>query len=294
MKRREFIALVGAAAVWPSSARAQQAARRPRLGVLLFGAAQNDPNTQPILRGLRDLGYIDGQNIDIQYRYAEGKLEIVPQLAAELVRLKPDVLFVVGGDLASHVSKATQTIPIVYAMSADPVQLGVSKSLAKPGGNATGVTFLSDELAAKRLEVLKEAAPRISRVAFLSNPDHADNELPVAKRAAANLGVQLQSVDVRGLGDFEPALNAAARTDIDAVYVVSSRQMVANIPRIVEFATKYRWREAGGHGCRRADSSPTAPTSGTWCVRPPPTWTRSSKAPSRAICRCSSRRASSC
>jgi putative ABC transport system substrate-binding protein len=216
--------------------------------VLLFGTAQQDPNTQPILRGLRELGYVGGQNIDIEYRYAGGKLENLPELATELVRLKPDVLFVVGGDVASPVAKATQTIPTVYAMSADPVQLGLATSLAKPGGNATGVTFLSDELAAKRLEVLKEAAPRVSRVAFLSNPDHADNELPVARRAAANLGVQLQSVDVRGPGDFEIAFDAAARTKVDAMYVVSSRQMVANVPRIVEFAAKNRLPLAAGWG----------------------------------------------
>ena len=248
MRRRDFVALLGATAVWPIPVRAQPAARRPRLGVLLFDTAQHDPNTQSILRGLRDLGYVDGQNIDIEYRYAEGKLENLPELAAELVRLKPNVLFVVGGDLTTHVSRATQTIPIVYAMSADPVQLGVSKSLAKPGGNATGVTFLSDELAAKRLEVLKEAAPRVSRVAFLSNPDHADNELPVARRAAANLGVQLQSVDVRGPNDFDSAFNAATQTGVDAVYVVSSRQMVANLPRIVGFATKNHLPLAGGWG----------------------------------------------
>ena len=249
MRRREFVSLLGAAAAWSIPARAQQTARRPRLGVLLFGTAQNDPNTQLILRGLRDLGYIDGQNIDIEYRYAEGKLENVPQLAGELVRLKPDVLFVVGGDLASHCQQgdADHTDRL-----RDERRSGAAwcfdRVLPRPGGNATGVTFLSDELAAKRLEVLKEAAPRISRVAFLSNPDHADNELPVAKRAAANLGVQLQSVDVRGPGDFEPAFNAAARTDIDAVYVVSSRQMVANVPRIVEFATKNRLPLAGGWG----------------------------------------------
>ncbi len=249
MRRREFVALLGgAAAAWPYSLRAQQGAKRPRLGVLLFSTPQADPNTPSFLRGLRELGYVDGQNIEIIYRFADGKPERLPELAVELVRLKPDVMFVLGGDVAPFASKATQTIPIVYAMSVDPVQLGLSASLAKPGGNATGVTFLSDELAAKRLEVLKEAAPKISRVAFLWNPDHADNELPVARRAAAALGIQLHSMEVRGGGDLDGAFSSAMQAGADAVYAVSSRQTVANISRIVEFATKNRLPLAGGWG----------------------------------------------
>ena len=248
MRRREFIALSCAAAAWPLPLGAQQAARRPRLGILIYSTPQADPNTQAFLRGMRELGYVDGQNIDIEYRYAEGKPERLPELAAELVRLKPDVLLALGGDVAPFVRKATQTIPIVYAISADPVQLGVAASLARPGGNATGVTFLSDELAAKRLEVLKEAAPRVSRVGFLSNPNHADNELPVAQRAAAALGIQLQSMDVRGPGDLDGAFGAAMQAGVDALYVVSSRHTVANLPRIVDFATKNRLPLAGGWG----------------------------------------------
>jgi putative ABC transport system substrate-binding protein len=183
MRRRHFIALLGGAATaWPLPLGAQPAARRPRLGVLIYSTPQRDPNTQAFLLGLRELGYVDGQNIEIEYRYADGKPERLPELATELVRLKPDVLFALGGDVTPFVSKATQTIPIVYAMSADPVQLGVAASLARPGGNATGVTFLSDELAAKRLELLKEAAPRVSHVGFLANPEHADNETANACR----------------------------------------------------------------------------------------------------------------
>jgi putative ABC transport system substrate-binding protein len=249
MRRREFIAFVGgAAAAWPLPLVAQQAARRPRLGVLLYSNPQTDPNMESFRRGLRELGYVDGQNIAIEYRYAEGKPERLAGLAAELVALKPDVLFALGGDVVPFVSKATQTIPIVYAMSIDPVQSGLAASLAKPGGNATGVTFLSDELAAKRLEVLKEVAPRISRVAFLSNPDHVDNELPVAKRAAAALGVQLHAMDVRGPGDLDAAFNAATQANVDGIYVVSSRHTVANAARIVDFANRNRLPLAGGWG----------------------------------------------
>jgi putative ABC transport system substrate-binding protein len=133
-------------------------------------------------------------------------------------------------------------------MSADPVKLGLAASLARPGGNATGVTFLSDELAAKRLEILKEAAPRISRVGFLWNPDHADNELDGAKRAAAAHGVQLHSMEMRGAGDLDGAFHAATQAGVDAIYAVSSRHMVANVRPIVDFATKNRLPLAGGWG----------------------------------------------
>jgi putative ABC transport system substrate-binding protein len=248
MRRREFITLFGSAAVWPFAARAQQSARMPRLGVLLYSTPQEDPQAKSLQQGLRDLGYIDGQNISIEYRFAEGNAERLSDLAADLVRLKPDVLFPIGGDVAPFVSKATQTIPIIFVMSADPLQLGLVASLARPGGNATGFTFLQDELASKRLELLKEVAPRISRVAFLSNPDHPDNELRVAQRAATALGVHLQPIEMRGPHDLDGALQAVTKATVDALYVVASRQTVASIPRIVNYATKNELPLAGGWG----------------------------------------------
>jgi ABC transporter substrate binding protein len=117
-------------------------------------------------RALRDLGYVEGRNLALEYRYAEGRPERLPDLAADLVRIQPDVVFAIGGDVTPAAVKATQTIPIVFTSSADPVQLGFVASLARPGRNATGVTFLLDELASKRLEILKQAAPRMSRVGF--------------------------------------------------------------------------------------------------------------------------------
>jgi putative tryptophan/tyrosine transport system substrate-binding protein len=249
IRRREFVfTLGGAATAWPLAARAQQPTRRPRLGILIYSTPERDPNAQSFLRGLRDLGYIDGENIGIEYRFAEGKSERLRDLAAELVRTRPDMIFALGGDVTPFVVRATQTIPIVYAMSADPVQVGVADSLAKPGGNATGVTFLSDELAAKRLEVLKEAVPSVSRVGFLWNPDHGDNELPVARRAAMAFGIQLNLVEMRGPGDLDSAFAAATQAGIDAIYAVSSRHMVASVTRIVDFATKTRLPLAGGWG----------------------------------------------
>jgi putative ABC transport system substrate-binding protein len=250
MKRRDFMALLGGAVVsaLPLPLMAQQTGRRVRLGMLIFSNPRTDPNTEGFRHALRDLGYVDGQNISIEYRYADGKPERLAQLATELVALKPDVLFGLGGDVTPFLSKATQTIPIVYAMSADPVRLGLAASLARPGGNATGVTFLSDELAAKRLEILKEVAPRISRVAFVWNPDHPDNELDGAKRAAAVHGVQLISVEVRGSGDLDRAFGAATQAGVNAVYVVSSRHTVANVRPIVDFAIKNHLPLAGGWG----------------------------------------------
>jgi putative ABC transport system substrate-binding protein len=249
MRRRELLSLLaGAAAAWPLAARAQQAARLPRLGVLLLSTPQADPQMETARRALRDLGYVEGQNLVIEYRYAEGRPERLPDLAADLVRMKPDVLFVLGGDVAPAAVKATQTIPIVFTSSADPVRQGFVASLARPGGNATGITLLLDELASKRLELLKQAAPRVSRVGFLWNPDHADNELPEAERAAASLGVELKPLTVRGPADFNGAFMAATQARIDALYVVSSRLTLQNLGRIVNFVAENRLPLAGGFG----------------------------------------------
>jgi len=248
MRRREFITLLAGAAPWPLAGRAQQPARRPRLGVLIYSTPDVDPNTKSFLQGMRELGYVDGQNIDVEFRYAEGRPERLPELAADLVRLKPDVIYALGGDVTPWVAKATQTIPIVYVTSADPVQAGLAASLAKPGGNATGVSLLSDELAAKRLELFRKAAPRVSRIGILRDPSHADNEEPLARRAAESLGAQLHSVPMRGHGDLDRALDAATQSNIDSIYVVSSRHTAANAGRIVEFATKNRLPLVGGWG----------------------------------------------
>jgi putative tryptophan/tyrosine transport system substrate-binding protein len=249
MRRRECITLIcGAAAGWPLAARAQQPGRIPRLGMLLFSTPQGDPQMETVRRALRDLGYVEGQNLTIEYRSAEGQPERLPDLAADLVRMKPDVVFAIGGDVTPAAVKATQTIPIVFTSSADPVQLGFVASLARPGGNATGVTFLLNELASKRLEILKQAAPRVSRVGFLWNPDHPDNELTEAERAAASLGVGLKPLSVRGPADFDAAFTAATQARVDALYVVSSRLTLRNLGRIVNFAADNRLPLAGGFG----------------------------------------------
>jgi len=197
MNRREFIALGGAAATWPFAARAQQPAKMRRLGVLLYSTPQADPQMETIRRGLRELGYSEGQNLVMSYHYAEGKPERLADLAAALVRENPDLVLALGGDVAPSAVKATSIIPIVFVSSADPVQLGLAASLARPAGNATGVTLLQDDLASKRLELLKEAVPRVKHAAFVWNPDHPDNELREAERAAQSLNVGLAGGNAR-------------------------------------------------------------------------------------------------
>ena len=245
MRRREFIAFAGAAAALPFVASAQPK-NIPRLGVLLY--SQSDPQMAAVRRGLSELGYVEGRNIVIEYRYAEGRLDRLPILAGQLVGLQPNVILAIGGDVSPIAKKVVEKIPLVFVSSADPEQLGLVESLRRPGGNATEVTLLQDVLASKRLELLKEAAPKISKVAFLWNPDHPDNEERAAQLAAQALGLQLHLVEVRGTDDFNSAFRAANDAGSDSIYVVTSRQTLLNIKRIIQFATANRIPLAGGFG----------------------------------------------
>ena len=247
LNRRELITLLsGTAVAWPFAARAQQRSKMARLGVLLFSTPNADPQMKAVHIRLRELGYVEGQNLIVIYRYADGKYERLPDLAAELIAEKPDVVFALGGDVAPYAAKATSTTPIVFLSSADPVQLGLAASLARPARNATGVTLLLDDTASKRLELLKEVVPRVQRTAFLWNPEHPDNELTEAQRVAPALNIQLEPVEMRGSSNLESALRAVSDARPDALYVVSSRHTVLNIPRIVDFANTNRLPLAGG------------------------------------------------
>jgi ABC-type uncharacterized transport system substrate-binding protein len=247
MRRREFIKLMGgAAANWPLAAHSQP--KTTHLGVLLFSTPDSDPQMSPLRERLRELGYVEGKNLLVTYRYAEGSYERLPQLAAALVAERPDLLLALGGDVAPYAAKATSTIPIVFLSSADPVRLGLAASLARPSKNATGVTLLLDDTASKRLELIKEVVPSVRRTAFLWNPDHPDNELVEAQRAAPALNMELQLVEMHGSSDLESALRGLDDPRPDAIYVVSSRHTVLNIPRIVEFATTNRMPLVGGWG----------------------------------------------
>jgi putative ABC transport system substrate-binding protein len=288
MRRREFITLACGAAVFPFAASAQPKSIL-RLGVLLYSNPQSDPQMAAIHHRLSELGYVEGRNIAFEYRYAEGRLERLPVLAAQLVVLQPNVILAIGGDVAPIAKKFDETIPLVFVSSADPEQVGLVASLRQPGGNATGVTLLQDALASKRLELLKETVPRISRVAFLWNPDHPDNEQREAQRAAQALGVQLHLIEVRSPDDFEAAFRAASDAGIDSIYVVSSRQTVLNIKRIVEFATKNRlhWRAAGALGRKKVGFFRMGLMASKWPDVPLTTSTRFSRVPNPVNCQSS-------
>jgi putative ABC transport system substrate-binding protein len=175
------VALTASLLLAPFAAQSQPA-RVARLGVLLLSFA--DPNLPAFRNGLQELGYIEGQNLIIDFRDAEGNPGRLGDLAVDLVQRKPDIILALGGDVAPFAKRATQTIPIVMVNSADPVKGGLVTSLARPGGNVTGVTFLSADLAGKRIHFLKEAAPAISRVGAIWNPDHPDDEMMEMQAAA--------------------------------------------------------------------------------------------------------------
>jgi putative ABC transport system substrate-binding protein len=227
-------------------AETQQPKKVARIGYLSTGdAATESSRAEPIRLALRDLGYIEGQNIAIEYRYAEGKLDRLPELAAELVRLKVDIIVVSGGDRTVRAAKnATKTIPIVMGgPGIDPVEAGYVESLARPGGNVTGITLLSRELGGKRLELLKEAVPKVARVTVLydrsgpSNVHEVKEVLPVAARA---LVLTVQPYGVRAADDFEQVFAELRKQRPEGLYVVGSPLMNANQKRIVSFALKSR------------------------------------------------------
>ncbi len=248
--------------------------RKSRLiGYLSSGdPASESTRSEAIRLALRERGYIEGQNIAIEYRYAEGKLDRFAELAAELVRLKVDIIVVAGGNPWVRAAKnATKTIPIVMmGLGADPVEAGLVESLARPGGNVTGLTNLTTELGGKRLELLKEAVPKLARVAVLYDPAVPANVvevkeiLPVAARA---LGLTLQPWEVRAADGFEKVFAALSKQRPDGLYVALGPLMRANQKRIVDFALKSRlpsmygsreFVEAGGlmfYGADTADNN---------------------------------------
>ena len=246
MDRRRFLLTSVAGALAAPLAEAQQA-KVARLGVLLFGTPDTDA-FPAIRRGLSALGYVEGQNILFEHRYAEGRPERLPNLASDLVRANPDLIIAAGGDVAPFAKQATRTIPIVMITSADPVQGGLVASLARPGGNVTGLTFVSSDLAGKRLQFLKEAAPAVTRVAVLWNPDHPDGEFPATQAAGQSLQVQVESLEVRRSDDFAGAFAVATRERMEAVIVVSSRLMTLNRARILSFAAQHRLQLVSGWG----------------------------------------------
>jgi putative tryptophan/tyrosine transport system substrate-binding protein len=234
-------------------AHAQQAKKIPRIGYLsTLDQARDSGRFQAIRLGLRELGYIEGQNITIEYRYAEGKQDRLPELVNELVRLKVDIVVVAGGIMGIRAAKnATKTIPIVMGGSGiDPVAGGLVESLARPGGNVTGITNLTRELGGKRLELLKEAVPTVVRIAVLhesANPGslrELKDVLPVAARA---LGLTVRSWEIQGSDGFEKIFAALSKDRPDGLYVTTSPLMTANLKRTVGFALKSRLPSVGSN-----------------------------------------------
>src|SRR5262245_54984631 len=240
VKRREFISLVGSAAVaWPLAAGAQQQA----LSVICFlGGTSSDTfadRVRAFRQGLKDTGYVEGENVAIEYRWAEGQYERLPELAAELVRRKVAVIVATGGSTSAFAAKAaTTTIPIVFGVAEDPVRLGLVASLNRPGGNLTGINFLNNELSAKRLELLRELVPGAARVAVLVNPANVLNTettLRDLEPAARAVGLQIQVLNASTRREINEAFATFVRERPDALFVgqdvffVSRRLQLANM-----------------------------------------------------------------
>ena len=224
-------------------AEAQQPKKVHRIGMLMSSSASSQRSRLDDFRqGLRELGYVEGQNILIDYRYANGKLDQLPALAAELVRLQVELIVTTGNEAVQAVKNTTQTLPIVMAFSGDPVAAGFVASLSRPGGNITGLSRINVELTAKQLELLKETIPRITLVAVLFNPEGRVPELALkdAKAAATPLGLKLQTLEVRAPNDFEIAFQSAARERANALLVLPGGFLGFHRKRIAELAAKAR------------------------------------------------------
>ena len=252
------------------TAEAQQAKKVPRIGVLASTTPSSMKDTlDPFRQRLHELGYVEGKNIVFEYRWGEGNADRFPILAAELVRLKVDVILANSTPIAMAAKKATTTIPIVVTNLSDPVATGLVSSLARSGGNITGITIMNEELAGKRLELLKETAPKVSRVAVLWNSTNPGTALVFkqTQAAAQELGLQLQSLDVQSLSDLEGSLKSTTRSGAHALDVLRSQPIITQLRRIADFAVKNRlpsiydgssFVEAGGlmsYGANIGDTS---------------------------------------
>ena len=258
MKRREFIALVGATAVaWQRAAHAQTPKKIARIGYLSPGNRTVSANfLEAFLRGLRELDYVEGQTFTMEYRWGEGRIERLPELAVELVRLEPDVLVATTSAAVQAAMNATRTIPIIMAGGGDPVGLGLVASLARPGGNVTGPSMMNTEVVSKRIEILKEIISGLRRVAVLTNSLNPIHALFMQETAstARMLGLELQPLEVHGPEDFEAAFAAATRSKADALVAFDDSLTLQYRARIVALTaasrlpTMYGYREFPDEG----------------------------------------------
>jgi putative ABC transport system substrate-binding protein len=274
IRRREFVTLLGSATAWPLAARAQQPAM-PVIGFL-------DPRSPDAVRdrlrafrqGLRDTGYVEGENVAIVYRFAENQIDRLPELGADLVRRNVAVIATAGDDVALVAKAATTTIPIVFIASRDPVSLGLVASLARPGGNLTGINFFGGELAAKRLELLRELVPTAVRVAVLVNPASAtiaETTLKDVQAAARTIGLQIQILNASTSREIDAAFATLVRERPDALLIGTDTFLSSRRVQLVNLATRHAipttfaeigglmsyasnitdaWRQAGGYAGR--------------------------------------------
>jgi putative tryptophan/tyrosine transport system substrate-binding protein len=244
MRRREFITLLGGGmASWPLAVGAQQTAKLPNLGFLTAGTpGAGSPGLPALLEGLRQLGWIEGKTIVIEYRYAQNRNDRLPELAAELVRLNVDVIAAAGTLAALAAKHATTTIPIVMTSAGDPIGNGLVASLARPGGNVTGFSLMMSDVSGKRLELLKELVPGLSRVAVLWN---STNPYPTivfkeTQDAARTLGIEVQSLEVKGPADFATVFELARQKRPDAFFTIDDPLTLSQLNQILDFAAANR------------------------------------------------------
>ena len=251
MRRRTFVgAAASALVVGPFDSFAQQTGRLHRIGFLGATSASAPgyaARVEAFRAGLRDLGYVEGQNIVIEYRWAEGQYDLLPGLAAELVRLNVEVIVTHAIPPTLAAKRATTAIPIVMTNVADAVGAGIVASLARPGGNITGDTFFLAESVAKRLEILKDALPAVTQVAILTNPDNpvVVSNLKLMDGTASALRLSLKRFDARSLGDLDNAFAAMSRERVDALAIVEDTIFVANWKRLADLATAQRLPSVG-------------------------------------------------
>jgi putative tryptophan/tyrosine transport system substrate-binding protein len=249
MKRRTFIALLGgAAAAWPLAPRAQQPTKVARIGFVGLTTSDSLPKRAEAFRaGLRDLGYQEGRDIVIEFRWADGRYERLPALFAELVRRNVDVVVTHGTPGTLAAKQATATIPIVMATGGDAEASGLVASLARPGGNVTGLTFFNPELAAKRFELLKETLPGLTEVGLLLNPENPINEpiVPMIKVTARALGLEVYPFGVRGPAELEGAFATMATRRVGAVVIIDDATLIDNAPAVARFALQQRLPSSG-------------------------------------------------
>ena len=258
MQRRDFLGVLGGATAWPLTAWAQQPAM-PVVGFIRDGSADDNARFAAAFRkGLNEVGYVEGQNVTVEYHWLEGQHDRLPALVADLVRRRVAVIAAPGNEPALAAKAATATIPIVFAVGGDPVQLGLVASLARPGGNATGINFFNTEVTAKRLRLLHDLVPKAIRFAVLVNPANAssaENTLREVQEAAPTLGLQTQILNATTIGDIEAAFATLARERADALFVtgdaffVSRRGQLATLTAVNKIPAAYSIRDhvvAGG------------------------------------------------